>query len=114
MDGISCAQDSTTCVQAVCITDPVLATQVLQSKVVDKLRFPYSFLDPVSALSRGHAGRPSTAKPCCTSDHLLCLIAVFVPQQACMASTSIRDMNMEHAMLRYMPGCVTICMHVSW
>ena len=34
--------------QAVCITDPVLATQVLQSKVVDKLRFPYSFLDPVS------------------------------------------------------------------
>ena len=36
------------CMQAVCITDPVLATQVLQSKVVDKLRFPYSFLDPVS------------------------------------------------------------------
>ncbi len=34
--------------QVVCITDPVLATQVLRSKVVDKLRFQYSFLDPVS------------------------------------------------------------------
>lgn len=34
-------------VQVVCITDPVLATQVLRSKVVDKLRFQYSFLDPV-------------------------------------------------------------------
>lgn len=33
--------------QVVCITDPVLATQVLRSKVVDKLRFQYSFLDPV-------------------------------------------------------------------
>ena len=33
--------------QCVCITDPVLATQVLRSKVVDKMRFPYSFLDPV-------------------------------------------------------------------
>ena len=32
--------------QCVCITDPVLATQVLHSKVVDKMRFPYSFLDP--------------------------------------------------------------------
>lgn len=35
--------------QVVCITDPVLATQVLRSKVVDKLRFQYSFLDPVRA-----------------------------------------------------------------
>lgn len=34
--------------QAVLITDPVLATQVLRSKVVDKMRFAYSFLDPVS------------------------------------------------------------------
>ena len=34
--------------QAVCITDPVLATHVLRSKHVDKLRFKYSFLDPVS------------------------------------------------------------------
>ncbi len=34
-------------VQAVLITDPVLATQVLRSKVVDKMRFAYSFLDPV-------------------------------------------------------------------
>ena len=33
--------------QCVCITDPVLATQVLRSKAVDKMRFPYSFLDPV-------------------------------------------------------------------
>ena len=35
-------------VQVVCITDPVLATHVLRSKHVDKLRFQYSFLDPVS------------------------------------------------------------------
>ncbi|EIE19060.1 cytochrome P450 [Coccomyxa subellipsoidea C-169] len=34
------------CFHVVCITDPVLATQVLRSKVVDKLRFQYSFLDP--------------------------------------------------------------------
>ena len=34
--------------QVVCITDPVLATHVLRSKHVDKLRFQYSFLDPVS------------------------------------------------------------------
>ena len=33
--------------QVVCITDPVLATHVLRSKHVDKLRFQYSFLDPV-------------------------------------------------------------------
>ena len=58
--------------QAVCITDPVLATQVLQSKVVDKLRFPYSFLDPVSDLSQDRAGRPTTAKPCCTCHHTCC------------------------------------------
>ena len=37
--------------QVVCITDPVLATQVLRSKVVDKLRFQYSFLDPVRTCS---------------------------------------------------------------
>ena len=35
------------CVQAVVITDPVLATQILRSKAVDKLRFMYSFLDVV-------------------------------------------------------------------
>ena len=38
--------------QVVCITDPVLATHVLRSKHVDKLRFQYSFLDPVSPLLR--------------------------------------------------------------
>ena len=30
------------------ITDPVLATQILRNKAVDKLRFMYSFLDVVS------------------------------------------------------------------
>lgn len=45
--------------QAVCITDPVLATHVLRSKHVDKLRFKYSFLDPVSP--------PCPLCPCCTS-----------------------------------------------
>ena len=39
------------CEQAVVITDPVLATQILRNKAVDKLRFMYSFLDVVS-LSR--------------------------------------------------------------
>ncbi|CAL5224557.1 g7259 [Coccomyxa viridis] len=34
------------CFHVVCITDPVLATHVLRSKHVDKLRFQYSFLDP--------------------------------------------------------------------
>ena len=36
------------CEQAVVITDPVLATQILRNKAVDKLRFMYSFLDVVS------------------------------------------------------------------
>ena len=40
--------DTPCLLQAVCITDPVLATHVLRSKHVDKLRFKYSFLDPVS------------------------------------------------------------------
>ncbi len=44
------------CVQAVVITDPVLATQILRSKAVDKLRFMYSFLDVV-----GTADWPATA-----------------------------------------------------
>ena len=34
--------------QVVCITDPVLATQIMRSKHFDKIRFHYSFLDPVS------------------------------------------------------------------
>ena len=29
------------------VTDPVLATAVLRSKDLDKMRFQYSFLDPV-------------------------------------------------------------------
>ena len=37
--------------QAVVITDPVLATQILRSKAVDKLRFMYSFLDVVRTAS---------------------------------------------------------------
>ena len=40
------------------ITDPVLATQVLRNKAVDKLRFMYSFLDVV---------RASAALPCAIS-----------------------------------------------
>ncbi|KAK9904844.1 hypothetical protein WJX75_003698 [Coccomyxa subellipsoidea] len=34
------------CFHCVIITDPVLGTQLLRSKVVDKMRFVYSFLDP--------------------------------------------------------------------
>lgn len=33
--------------QVVCITDPILASEVLWSRLVDKPRFLYSFLDPV-------------------------------------------------------------------
>ena len=32
------------------MTDPVLATAVLRSKDLDKLRFQYSFLDPVRCI----------------------------------------------------------------
>ena len=39
------------CMQLVCITDPAVAMDMLKSPYVDKVRFLYSFLDPVS-LSR--------------------------------------------------------------
>ena len=39
------------CLQLVCITDPAVAMDMLKSPYVDKVRFLYSFLDPVS-LSR--------------------------------------------------------------
>ena len=35
--------------QVVCINDPVLATQIFHSKDFDKIRFHYSFIDPVTA-----------------------------------------------------------------
>lgn len=35
------------CLQVVVITDPVLGTHVLRSKMLDKVRFQYHFLDPV-------------------------------------------------------------------
>ena len=44
------------------ITDPVLATQILRSKAVDKLRFMYSFLDVVNTFTQ-----PSAVPPCCLS-----------------------------------------------
>ena len=52
--------------QVICITDPVLATQMLRSKAVDKLRFQYSFLDvvrtlPGMCLSACPTGLPSRA-----------------------------------------------------
>lgn len=34
--------------QAVVVTDPTLAYELLRCKVLDKFRFQYSFLDPVS------------------------------------------------------------------
>jgi hypothetical protein len=39
----------------VVVTDPVLATSILRSRHLDKLRFQYSFLDPVRTRSDGHA-----------------------------------------------------------
>ena len=47
VDGRCGSADTGAPVQAVVITDPVLATQILRSKAVDKLRFMYSFLDVV-------------------------------------------------------------------
>lgn len=35
------------------ITDPLLARYVLRSKLLDKFRFLYSFLDPVRTLAAG-------------------------------------------------------------
>ena len=35
------------CLQLVCITDPAVAMDMLKSPYVDKVRFLYSFLDPV-------------------------------------------------------------------
>jgi hypothetical protein len=40
--------------QAVVVTDPVLATSILRSRHLDKLRFQYSFLDPVRTWSDVH------------------------------------------------------------
>ena len=37
--------------QVVVITDPLLATHVLNSRLFDKWRFSYSFLDPVCVSS---------------------------------------------------------------
>ena len=45
------AAEEDACEQAVIVTDPVLATQILRNKAVDKLRFMYSFLDVVRAAS---------------------------------------------------------------
>lgn len=39
--------------QAVVITDPILAALVLRDKVLDKVRFQYHFLDPVRATQLG-------------------------------------------------------------
>jgi len=39
----------------VVVKDPVLATSILRSRHLDKLRFQYSFLDPVRTHGDGHA-----------------------------------------------------------
>ena len=38
------------CMQAILITDPVLATHITRSKMLDKFRFMYHRLDPARAL----------------------------------------------------------------
>ena len=53
---------SATCTQVVCITDPALAMDILKSPHVDKVRFLYSFLDPVclfSILTSHHLSFPA-------------------------------------------------------
>lgn len=42
--------------QAIVITDPLLARYVLRSKLLDKFRFLYSFLDPVRTLAAARPG----------------------------------------------------------
>ena len=56
------------------ITDPVLATQVLRNKAVDKLRFMYSFLDVVRATAA-----------------LLCVIASLACQADVFAAAHVPD-----------------------
>ncbi len=89
--------------QCVCITDPVLATQVLQSKVVDKLRFPYSFLDPVSPPSTRHMLHGHLAMQLCC--HRACGLhhvqgtasCATAPELCCKACSWIfADLNAGH------------------
>ena len=57
------------------ITDPVLATQVLRNKAVDKLRFMYSFLDVVRAFAALLCAIASPCMPCgclCGSSRAVC------------------------------------------
>lgn len=76
--------------QAVVVTDPVLATAVLRSRDLDKLRFQYSFLDPVSALP----GPPSLPPVPPTSPH----------NCTCCAHAAVQ--------VRY-PGMLLACWHVD-
>ena len=64
VDGRCGSADTGAPVQAVVITDPVLATQILRSKAVDKLRFMYSFLDVVCTANLPSPLRPGLSKPC--------------------------------------------------
>ena len=89
--------------QCVCITDPVLATQVLQSKVVDKLRFPYSFLDPVSPPStrnmlHGHSAMQQCCHRACGLHHVQGTArCVKAPELCCKAcSWTFAELNAGH------------------
>ena len=59
------------------ITDPVLATQVLRNKAVDKLRFMYSFLDVVRASAALGFAIDHPCMPCrclCSSSRARCTV----------------------------------------
>ena len=62
------AQNASRVAQAIIITDPLLARYVLRSKLLDKFRFLYSFLDPVGCLccSSSQSSTPCLANASCS------------------------------------------------
>ncbi|CAK0787662.1 hypothetical protein CVIRNUC_010884 [Coccomyxa viridis] len=98
---------------AVCITDPVLATHVLRSKHVDKLRFKYSFLDPFlggTNLLTGHtdehwkAVRKAVA-PSFSAGNMKLALAHIVERTLALADYleeggSVKSFNVDNLLLR--------------
>ena len=87
---------STACcgAQAIVITDPLLARYVLRSKLLDKFRFLYSFLDPVrtlvAALPRPWNPRPTPSPPLLASEHLSWTLSILVPGAHLMTAWTLK------------------------
>ena len=66
------AQNASRVAQAIIITDPLLARYVLRSKLLDKFRFLYSFLDPVGCLCCSSSrSTPCLANASCSEKSIL-------------------------------------------